>query len=125
MSVVVDFKEWVRDFEVDLYSFSYVFAAGFKLSQSISLKRSFLLPIYSIIKHKNHDFLSGEKRRSDINFPAEEEMDRKSRGMSRRRLVLLETKKSFGTQTQIKGNAGPWKLPSGSQKGMKPKRSEQ
>lgn len=75
MSVGVDSGEWVRAFEVDLYSFPYIFAAGFKLSQSIHLKTFFLLPIYSVIKHKSHDFLSGEKRRKDINFPAEGEMD--------------------------------------------------
>lgn len=99
MSVVGDCGEWVRAFEVDLYSFSYIFAAGFKWLQSISLKTSFLLTIYSVIKQKSHDFLSGEKRRSNINFPVEEDMDGKSRWMSRRRLVLLETKNPFGTET--------------------------
>lgn len=62
---------------MEFYSFSYIFVLV--LWQSLSLKMSFLLPIYSVIKDKSHHFLSGEKRRSDINFPVEEEMDGKSR----------------------------------------------
>ena len=78
MSVVVDYGEWVRAPEMEFYSFSYRFAAGFKSSQSVSLKM-FISSTYSNIKHKILDFFfSEEKRRKDITFPAAEEVNGKS-----------------------------------------------
>lgn len=64
MSMVVDYGEWVRAPEMELYSFSYRFAAGFKSSQSMSLKM-FISSTYSNIKHKIliFFFFSEEKRR--------------------------------------------------------------
>lgn len=77
--MVVDYGEWVRAPEMEFYSFSYRFAAGFKLSQSMSLK-TFISSTYSNIKHKTLDFFffPEEKRRKDITFPAEEEVNGKS-----------------------------------------------
>lgn len=62
MSVVVDYGEWVRAPEMEFYSFSYRFAAGFKSSQSVSLKM-FISSTYSNIKHKILDFFFFLKRR--------------------------------------------------------------
>ena len=53
--MVVDYGEWVRTPEMEFYSFSYRFAAGFKLSQSVSLKM-FISSTYCNIKHKIPDF---------------------------------------------------------------------
>lgn len=53
--MVVDYGEWVRAPEMELYSFSYRFAAGFKSSQSMSLKM-FISSTYSNIKHKILNF---------------------------------------------------------------------
>ena len=55
MSTVIDYGEWVRAPEMEFYSFTYKFAAGFKLSQSMSLKK-FISSTYSNIKHKTPDF---------------------------------------------------------------------
>lgn len=43
MSMVEDYREWVWGFEIEFYSFSCRFSAGFRLSHSMSLKMSFLL----------------------------------------------------------------------------------
>lgn len=77
--MVVDYGEWVRTPEMEFYSFSYRFAAGFKLSQSVSLKM-LISSTYSNIKHKIPDFFffSEEKRRKDITFPVAEEVNGKS-----------------------------------------------
>ena len=79
MSMVVDYGEWVRTPEKGFYSFSYRFAAGFKLSQSVSLKM-FISSTYCNIKHKIPDFFffPEEKRKKDITFPAAEEVNGKS-----------------------------------------------
>ena len=60
--MVVDYGEWVRTPEMEFYSFSYRFAAGFKLSQSVSLKM-LISSTYSNIKHKIPDFFFFLKRR--------------------------------------------------------------
>lgn len=79
MSMVEDYGEWVWAFEMEFYSFSCRFSAGFRLSHSMSLKMSFLL---FNIKREIPDFFfcffSGEKRRKCIILPAEEEMNGKS-----------------------------------------------
>ena len=62
MSMVVDYGEWVRTPEMEFYSFSYRFAAGSKLSQSVSLKM-LISSTYSNIKHKIPDFFFFLKRR--------------------------------------------------------------
>ena len=77
MSTVVDYGEWVTAPEMEFYSFTCRFAAGFKLSQSMSLK-TFISSTYSNIKHKTPDFFFPEgKRRKDITFSAEEEVNGK------------------------------------------------
>ena len=65
MSVVVDYGEWVRAPEMEFYSFSYRFAAGFKSSQSVSLKM-FISSTYSNIKHKILDFFFLKRRGGKI-----------------------------------------------------------
>ena len=60
--MVIDYGEWVRAPEMEFYSFTYKFAAGFKLSQSMSLKK-FISSTYSNIKHKTPDFFFYRKGR--------------------------------------------------------------
>lgn len=62
MSTVVDYGEWVTAPEMEFYSFTCRFAAGFKLSQSMSLK-TFISSTYSNIKHKTPDFFFSLKGR--------------------------------------------------------------